>query len=137
MHEDHFQVCWKCAGKEMEEQAPAEAPTLVAPPQQQPEPRLRSSGSILARMVIAFVIGAILGGAASYSGFLNRFLGYDLMGSLSAALWNGAVLGGVLTIVVGILFWVIFPYEPSRTPVGSAANSTSGPAASDAPHTPA
>ncbi len=106
-HEDHFKICWKCASQEMEEQVPADVPLPA------PEPRLRSGGSILVRIAIAFVIGVILGGAA-YQGFLRRSLQGD-----DAATGVGifALAVGVgLAILVGIVFWVIFPYEPTAAP---------------------
>ncbi len=65
-HEDHFKICWKCASQDMGDQVTAEAPPHAPPPA--PEPRLRSGGSILVRIAIGFVVGAIAGGAV-----LSRF----------------------------------------------------------------
>lgn len=107
-HEDHFKICWKCASEEMAEHVTAEAPPPPAP-----EPRLRSGGSILVRVAIAFVVGTILGGAA-YQGFARRSLqGEDAaigVGFFALACGLGLAIG------VGVFFWVIFPFEPPPAP---------------------
>jgi hypothetical protein len=109
-HEDHFKICWKCASQEMPEQVTADAPLLA--PATDPDPRLRSGGSILVRIAIAFVVGAILGGAAS-NVFTRGSMPEDTMG-IAVAAGSFALASGLgLAIVTGIFFWVIFPYEPT------------------------
>ncbi len=95
-HEVHFKICWKCASQEM-----AEHVTTETPPLPKPEPRLRSLGSILVRAFIAFVVGAILGGVISFTSPADVQAVYAIYSGLA------------LAILVGIFFWVIFPYESS------------------------
>jgi hypothetical protein len=117
-HEDHFKICWKCASQEMGEHVTAEAPSPRAP-----EPRLRSGGAILVRVAIAFVVGVILGGAA-YQGFLRRSMqGEDA--ATGAGIF--ALASGIgLAILVGVFFWVIFPYEPTAGPQASEKQDAQG-----------
>lgn len=117
-HEDHFKICWKCASQEMTEHVTAETPARAAVP----EPRLRSGGSIMVRIVIGFVVGAILGGAV-LSRFAHSYFPpeYDTASATSVA--TVALISGVgLAIVIGVFFWVIFPYEP--TPAAEPAERT-------------
>jgi hypothetical protein len=95
-HEDHFKICWRCASQEMQEHV-----TTEAPPPAKPEPRLRSVGSILVRAFIAFVVGAVIGGAISLTSPPDVQAVYAIYSGLA------------LAIIVGIFFWVVLPYEPS------------------------
>lgn len=107
-HEDQFQVCWKCASDELAGHVTAE------PPEPKAEPKLRSGGSILIRMLIGFVVGAILGGAG-YTTFGPRILHGDDPGAAGAG--SFAVIAGVgLALAVGMFFWVLFPFEPTPAP---------------------
>jgi hypothetical protein len=119
VHEDQFEICWKCASKEMEEHVVAGEPPPRTAPSPAPEPRLRSGGSILVRMGIAFVVGAVMGGAAFYA-FVPDLGGMTLLPSV----WSGIALA----ILVGIHFWVIFPYEPGNAPRQSAEQQQDEPA---------
>jgi hypothetical protein len=101
-NEPNFELCWNCASKEMEEQVTA-APPRPMLPNPAAEPRLRSGGSIIVRILIAFVVGTVLGGAAFHT-FMRST---DPLTSATYALLSGIALA----IFVGIFFWVIFPYE--------------------------
>ena len=94
--EDHFKICWKCASQE-----PAEQVTTEAPPPPKPEPRLRPFSSVLVRAAIAFVVGAIIGGAISFTSPVDIQAVYAIYSGLA------------LAIIVGIFYWVILPYEPT------------------------
>jgi hypothetical protein len=105
-NEDNFQICWKCASDLGDTQFTAGEPPIVLAPRR--EPQLRSNGSIILRVVIAFVVGSILGGAA-----------FQVAGRTTDPLTNGIwalVSGLALAIVIGICFWVIFPYVPGTEP---------------------
>jgi hypothetical protein len=99
MHEDRFRECWKCASPEHSTQITAEAPKL--PP---PAPALRSPGSILMRVVVAFVVGMIAAMAIFHRSGVP----------IETAAEYGLYLGGGLAFLVGVFFWILFPYQPSR-----------------------
>jgi hypothetical protein len=115
-HEDQFKECWKCAGAEMHPEATA----IAARPLPSAEPKLRPLSSILFRAGLGFVVGLIFGSAVSYRigpAFWHSGLDYEwLNGVLVMGLGAGVVLG----LLVGLYYWVAFPYEPagepSRTP---------------------
>lgn len=99
MHDGRFQGCWKCASPEYSTHFTAEEPKPAPPP-----PALRSTGSIVMRVVVAFIVGMIAGLAIFHrSGLL-----------LETAAMYGLALGGGLAFIVGVFFWVLFPYEPTR-----------------------
>lgn len=105
-HDDHFQICWKCAGGELAESVEA-LPTMTALPQ---EPReLRPFSSIVVRAIIAFVIGTVVGIA-----FFQRQPGN------TEPVAAGVLFGLGVGAVVGLFIWVCFPYEPkgrAKSPV--------------------
>ncbi|HZZ81392.1 MAG TPA: hypothetical protein VFE62_23020 [Gemmataceae bacterium] len=103
-NEDNFQICWKCASdeSEMETRVTAEPPPIV--PRQMREPKLRSGASIIVRILIAFIVGGIFGGAVFQA--VYRTTDPVIVGTW--ALISGLCLAGV----IGIYFWVIFPYVP-------------------------
>lgn len=112
-HQDQFKECWKCAGAEPNEHITAEPPKLV-PVAPLPERKLRPFGSILARALVGFLIGAVL----SLSSF--NFVNADTIvpnqplspaGRTALAL----LVGAIFAIVVGLFFWVVLPYEPLDT----------------------
>lgn len=107
-HEDQFKECWKCAGAEMNPEATA----IAVKPLPSMERKLRPLSSILARAGSGFVLGMILGSAASHRvmpAFLQTGQEYDwLTGALVLGIGTGAVVG----LLVGLYFWVVFPYEP-------------------------
>lgn len=110
-HEDHFKICWKCTSEAMEEHV-----TAVPPPLPKPEPKLRSTGAILFRMLIGSVLGGILGGAVSIGYPADYQIGLVIYGAIG------------LAIVTGVFFWVLFPYEPgptSQMPDGPARHEDS------------
>ena len=109
-HQSQFKDCWKCAGAAMEQPV-----TAVAPPEPEPSPperRLRSLGSILVRAGVGFFLGAIL----SFSTFnvvnprtiLPAVLDISPTDKIAMGLIGGAIIG----VLVGLFFWVLFPYEP-------------------------
>src|ERR1017187_8199756 len=113
-HQDQFKDCWKCVGAEMA----AEEHVSAAPPRPTPPPRerrLRPLGSFLSRAAVGFLVGALLslmGGNYINAQIRNSgigHLGQDLSpeGLTVLALIVGAVLGAL----VGLFFWVVFPYE--------------------------
>jgi hypothetical protein len=107
-HEDQFKVCWKCAGEEM---APA-YPGPVAPVAPPVERRLRPLSSILLRAASGFLLGFIFGAMASHRvmpAFMQPPGEYDW---LTAAVTLGLCAGIGLGVLVGLFFWVAFPYEP-------------------------
>lgn len=107
-HEIHFRLCWKCASVETHVQAGPPPPS--APPV---ERKVRSLGWVMARALIAFVIGVILGMAV-----FHRHAA-----TLVEAAISGAVVGLILAGVVGVVLWVVFPYEPATSPVDNPVPS--------------
>ena len=97
-HERQFAECWKCFGKEIEHMVTATPPPPPAPP-----PVLRSNLSILMRMLIGACIGLVLG--------LAVFHRFDI--GLEDAFKAGLITAGVVAGLVGLFFWVLFPYEPT------------------------
>jgi hypothetical protein len=135
VHEDHFKVCWKCAGDEMKSSDQFSAEPL--PPGekrcsqcgqlttsyagicwlclenlpsevQQAERTLRPLSWVLRRAAVAFVLGMTFGFAAAHR--------ITPAGDnwLTGALVLGLIVGVVLAFVVGVFVWVVFPYEPSQ-----------------------
>ena len=98
-HQDQFKECWKCVGAETSEHVTAEPPRPTLPAR---EPRLRSLSSVLARGVVGFGVGMLLGIAV--------FQRYGQ--PLAQAAVSGAVVGLVIAVIVTIFVWVVFPYEP-------------------------
>jgi hypothetical protein len=99
MHDDNFKECWKCASPEHSPHITAEPPKLVPPP----EPKLRTNGSIVMRVVVAFIIGVIAGLAIFHRSGL----------AFETALMYGLYMGGGLALFIGVFFWILFPYEPT------------------------
>ena len=97
MHEDRFKECWKCANHSAH--ITAEEPKPAPPP-----PPLRTAGSIVMRVVVAFVVGLIAGLAIFHRAGLP----------LETAATYGLYLGGGLALGVGVFFWILFPYQPTR-----------------------
>lgn len=102
MHDDRFKECWKCAGPEHSTHITAEEPKFAPPPVQ----TVRSTGSIAMRVIVAFIVGIIAGMAI----FHRSGLAFEI-----AAMY-GLYLGGGLAFLVGVYFWILFPYEPTSGP---------------------
>jgi len=99
MHDDRFKECWKCAGPEHSTQITAEEPKFAPPP-----PPLRSAGSIVMRVVVAFIVGMIGGLAVFHRSGL----------ALEVAATYGLYMGGGLALLVGVFYWILFPYQPTH-----------------------
>jgi hypothetical protein len=97
MHDDRFKECWKCAGPEHSTHITAEESKFAPPP-----PALRSTGSIVMRVVVAFSVGVIAGLAIFHRSGLP----------LDTAATYGLYLGGGMALCVGVYFWILFPYQP-------------------------
>lgn len=108
-HQDQFKDCWKCAGPAMEQPVMALAPPEPTPAV--PERRLRSMGSILLRAGVGFFIGTILSlgtfSVINPQTILPTVLEISPTDKVALALLGGASLG----VLVGLFFWVLFPYE--------------------------
>jgi hypothetical protein len=106
-HQDQFKECWKCVGAEMDEHVTAEPPRPKPPP----ERRLRSTGSILLRAGIGFLLGMLL--SMSSCNFVNPqtvLPGQDL--TATNKVFIALVVGAIFGVIVGLFLWVMFPYEP-------------------------
>jgi hypothetical protein len=137
-HDDKFAECWKCAANETQTggysegwpqyRSPLRPDSTVAPVEpvvsSQPERTLRPFGYVLVRACIGFVVGFF-----ATMMFLNVATSarIAIQGADSAALTTvvmSAIGGVVLALIVGVFFWVVFPYEPiKKTPVDNDANS--------------
>ena len=109
-HQDQFKECWKCIGAEMNEHVTAELPKPMPPA---PERRLRPVSSILLRAGMGFLIGVLL--SLSSCDLVNpRTLlpGQEL--SPEAKTVFALVVGSIFGIVVGLFFWVVFPYQRTK-----------------------
>ena len=102
-HHDQFKECWKCAGAEMQHEISEGEPQ---PSVLKPEPQLRSLSSILIRVAIAFGVGMLFTAAVSHR----------RGASLEEAVSLGATIGAVVCLLVGIFFWVVFPFTPTKEP---------------------
>ena len=113
-HQDQFKECWKCAGIEMEksEHVMPGPPPVTLPP---PERRLRSTGSVLARAAVGFLIGAVL--SLSSLNFVNPqtlMPGQEMTPGSKTVF--ALVIGAIFGLIVGLFFWVLFPYEATAEP---------------------
>jgi hypothetical protein len=101
-HEDQFRDCWKCVGAgpdserhELPSQGEPAAPAAAERP-------LRSTGSIVFRVLIGFVAGT-LGGVAVF---------HRHGATLEQASILGAIVGVLAAVAVGVFVWVVFPFKP-------------------------
>lgn len=115
-HQDQFKECWKCVGAEMEssEHVTAEPPMPTRSP---PERRLRSLGSIFSRAVVGFLVGALL--SLMGLNFIHAQVRNSEIGQLGQDLSPAGltvlalIVGAFFGFLVGLFFWVVFPYESS------------------------
>jgi uncharacterized membrane protein len=116
-HSDQFSECWKCAGATENEHITA------APPLPRIEPRLRPTSAILKRAFIGFCVGVIatmLFGNVVNLGFLVRMeLEHSLLGTTFLSLTVGWAFG----LAVGLFYWIVLPYEPTKKPVDTVAGA--------------
>ncbi len=107
MHDDHFDICWKCASPEVLHE-PARAPAT-----QTPERKLRPFRSIAWRVVVAFFAGSILGLALFQSTLRNVVASAGLGNptTLGSTVY-GLIVGMLTAILVALIHWIFFPYEP-------------------------
>lgn len=109
-HQDQFKECWKCIGAEIDEHVTAGTPR-PEPSKPPPERRLRSTGSILLRGGIGFLFGTLL--SISSCNFVNPqtvLPGQDLSATNKTII--ALIVGAIFGVIVGLFFWVLFPYEP-------------------------
>jgi hypothetical protein len=110
-HQDQFKECWKCVGKGVDEHVTAEPPR-PEPPKPPAERRLRSTGSILVRAGIGFLVGTLL--SMSSCNFVNPQTVLPDQGlSPANKVFIALIVGAIFGVIVGLFFWVVFPYEPS------------------------
>ena len=111
-HQDQFKECWKCVGAETDEHVTAEPPR-PQPPKQPPERRLRSTGSILLRAGIGFLLGTLL--SMSSCNFISPqtvISDQDLTATNKVII--ALIVGATFGVIVGLFFWVMFPYESTN-----------------------
>ncbi len=124
-HQDQFKECWKCAGPaEADTHVIAEAPRPALPA---PDVKLRSMGSIMLRAGVGCLIGLLL----SFSSFNfirpESFLPIPDQGTSPAGRTILAlIIGAIFGLLVGLFFWVMFPYE-STGQRGEVAEPESAP----------
>ncbi len=118
MHDDHFNICWKCASNEPMPLADRASPVLAPP-----ERKLRPFRIIVGRSLLAFFIGSIIGIALFHS-TLRRFIATAGLGdplTLGSTLY-GLIVGVLAAFLVAIIHWIFFPYEPSPASHEQSAN---------------
>ena len=115
MHGDQFRECWKCAAAPEE---PAAPPPATSPT---PERKLRPMSAFLLRAGAGFLVGLVV--SLSSLNFVNLhtmlpgLLDVSPQDKVAIGLVGGVLCGGI----VGLLCWVLFPYEPAPTKGESAA----------------
>ncbi len=107
MHDDHFEICWKCASAELPHDA---NPPASAPP---PERKLRPFRVIAGRSALAFFVGSLLGMGLFHS-TLRRVISTAGLGdpTVLGSTVYGLIVGVLAAILIAIIHWIFFPYEP-------------------------
>ena len=107
MHDDHFDICWKCASPDsVHEPAVMSMPPL-------PERKLRPFRTIFGRALLGFFVGSVLGLALFHS-TLRRFIASAGLGdptTLGSTIY-GLIVGVLTAFLVAMIHWIFFPYEP-------------------------
>ena len=101
-HQDQFQECWKCFDKQMDEHVAVDPPPVLPPSD---ERLLRPHGFFLVLGSIAAVIGFII-----ILAIRLKVPGWSLF--LAGALEDSILAGVIFGTMVGILCWVLIPYQP-------------------------